>query len=246
VSLCGLVFIWKKIIYISTLPTFSRTDKTVPTSSVKKNKFPFRKKWSNRVILGWNIPLCGNCCKNALKAISSHVFFSRKVINGKHGWYKLESPTMNLTIFVLTPFSIKKLERQRQPINVKCWKWVHFCTVSIIAVVSFSTVGQCISFSWSNLDIRATLQREHWLDSKGCYGNPGGRGVKRRNRSPDALVRMLWAPNHYMGAEKSQQSCKCYLQYRPLASEKPQVRTWVAKVVSWPGCCLTSVRPCRA
>jgi len=37
------------------------------------------------------------------------------------------------------------------------------------------------------------------------------------------------------GAEKSQQCHKCFFQYSTFASERPQVRTWGAKLASCPG-----------
>jgi len=43
------------------------------------------------------------------------------------------------------------------------------------------------------------------------------------------------------GAEKSQQCHKYFLPYSAFASERPQVRTWGAKLASWPGSYLTSL-----
>jgi len=54
------------------------------------------------------------------------------------------------------------------------------------------------------------------------------------------------APNHYGEPESPNNvASKYFLQYRTLASERSQVRTWGAKFVSRPGRHLTSVRPCH-
>jgi len=64
-------------------------------------------------------------------------------------------------------------------------------------------------------------------------------------------VEFLWgrritagAPNYCEGAEKSQQCHKYIVQYNIFASERPQVRTWGAKLASYPGRHLTSLLPC--
>jgi len=44
-------------------------------------------------------------------------------------------------------------------------------------------------------------------------------------------------------AEKSQQYHKYFLQYNTFASERPQFRTWGAKLASCPGCQLTRYAP---
>ena len=49
--------------------------------------------------------------------------------------------------------------------------------------------------------------------------------------------------HNVLGAEKSQQRHKYFLQYSTIAPERPQVRTWGTKLASCPGRHLTSIRP---
>jgi len=65
------------------------------------------------------------------------------------------------------------------------------------------------------------------------------RGVTRRGKGR-AIPR---APNHYRGAEKSQQCQKYFLQYSKFASIRSQIPNVGAKLASCPGPHLTSLRP---
>jgi len=53
----------------------------------------------------------------------------------------------------------------------------------------------------------------------------------------------MGAPNDYRVAEKSQQCHKHFLQYTAFTSKISQVRTWGAKLASFPGRHLTSLCP---
>ena len=70
------------------------------------------------------------------------------------------------------------------------------------------------------------------------------RGVTRGAQTPSA--ESLWGRRiTAVGAEKSPQCHKYFLQYSAFASERPQFRKWGAKLASWPGRHLTSLRPWR-
>jgi len=65
--------------------------------------------------------------------------------------------------------------------------------------------------------------------AKGCGVGVDFAQGRNQGVQGDAIPRapsQYGAPNHRMGAEKSQKCCKYLLQYSEYASERPQVRTW--------------------